>query len=396
MSIVDTSDMPPVKKRVLLLNYEYPPLGGGAANATFHIAKEFAQSGVIQLDIVTSAYDESDKVVHVGADVDVHFVNIGKKANSLHHQTGKDLLLYSWFGFWKAYQLMKKNKYDVTHAFFGVPCGFMALLLQYRFGVPYVVSLRGSDVPGYSDRFTKLYPILRSLIRFIWKKASAVVANSQGLKELALITNPHQAIAVIPNGVDTKRFCPEPFEASQENIIITTGATRITERKGLRYLLEAIWRISHDFPNILVEIMGEGSEKKNLETFVTERNLTPYVKFLGRIPAEETPRYYNRADIFVLPSFNEGMSNALLEALACGLPAIVTETGGSHELVTENQNGLYIEMKSSSSIEGALRKLLQDTELRERFGKESRRKAEANGWKQVAGQYQTLYNQITA
>ena len=149
--------------RVLFLNYEYPPLGGGAANATKYLLQAYKEQDLI-VDLVTSSPDAQKRVVEVGNKVKVYLIPIGKKPGTLHHQSPFDLLRYSWSGFWAARRLMKKNQYDVIHAFFGVPCGFMALVLSKIFGVPYLVSLRGSDVPGYSHRFKLLYPFLKMLI----------------------------------------------------------------------------------------------------------------------------------------------------------------------------------------------------------------------------------------
>lgn len=390
-----SSTHPTGKKRILFLNYEYPPLGGGAANATRHILNEYTDMGDVEVDLVTSALNGKSSKISLAENVRIHFVPIGNKEGNLHHQTSLDILLYTWNGFWKAVSLMRKNKYDAVHAFFGIPCGFMTLLLKVFFKTPYIVSLRGSDVPGYSDRFKIFYPFLTPIIRLIWKKANAVVANSKGLKELAHKTNQHQEISVIPNGVDVEQFQPSATTKDSETVVITTGATRITERKGIRYLLEAVEKLRLEYPHIRVEVMGEGSEKENLISFVKEKQLESQVTFLGRIPADQTIEFYARADIFVLPSFNEGMSNALLEAMAVGLPAIVTDTGGSHELVTSGKNGLYIEMKNSESIADALRTLLNDPLMRKQLGEESRKRALEQSWKMVAEQYKGIYQQVS-
>jgi glycosyltransferase involved in cell wall biosynthesis len=145
------------------------------------------------------------------------------------------------------------------------------------------------------------------------------------------------------------------------------------------------------FPNLHAEIMGEGSAKKELQELTQKYGLTEQIRFLGRVDASQTSLWYNRASIFVLPSLNEGMSNALLEALASGLPAVVTDTGGSHELVVGGLNGLYIEKSSAESISKALEDLLSDSAKREAMGAESRRCAEGLAWQQVADQYVRLY-----
>lgn len=380
--------------KILFLNYEYPPLGGGAANATKFLLAEYAKRENIEVDLITSAVGEHYEREREGDNVVVHRVPIGKRADTLHHQSQKDLIKYSFVGYEKADELMALEHYDVIHAFFGVPCGVMAYFLSKKYEVPYLVSLRGSDVPGYSDRFSFLYIFLTPLIRFVWKKAARVVANSQGLKELAHQTESKQAIPVIENGVDTLLFHPDASKRDRSHITLTAGATRLTERKGHRFVIEAMGKLRERFPELRFEVMGEGSAEEKLKAQAAELGISDQVRFLGRIPAAETHQYYERADIFVLPSANEGMSNALLEALASGLPAIVTDTGGSRELVDEGINGLYIEPGDAQSIADALEKLVSNEGLRHRMGATSRAKAEAKNWSSVAEKYLEMYKEV--
>lgn len=377
--------------RVLVLNYEYPPLGGGAANATKYLLAEYAKIPGLTVDLVTSAVDGKASVQELSSQVCIHFVSIGDKRGNLHHQSVGNLLRYTWGGYFAARALMQKEQYDAVHAFFGVPCGLMALLLTRKSKVPYIVSLRGSDVPGYSDRFAFLYAFLRPMVRLVWRRAVAVVANSQGLLELAHTTDKEQDIKVIPNGVDVQKFRPDATQRPSDETILTIGATRITARKGIHFLLKGVAPLIAQYPQLRVEILGEGSEKEELERQVVALGLTEHVRFLGYVSPEETPRYYQRASIFVLPSLNEGMSNALLEALASGLPLLVTDTGGSKELVTEGENGLYIQKESAESIRHALEQLLAERAVRERMGEASRRRAETQSWQSVAEQYVDIY-----
>jgi len=228
----------------------------------------------------------------------------------------------------------------------------------------------------------------------IWKQADAVVSNSEGLKELALKTSNKQKIEVIYNGIDIDNFKPDPSKKSSEKFIITPGASRITKRKGLKYLILAIEKLVPKYPNLYLKIMGDGNEKENLETMVRDLKLENRVEFLGRIPREKTAPYYQEASLFVLPSFNEGMSNAMLEALAVGLPIVATDTGGTKELVTESENGFIVRMKDSQDIADKIEKFLKDAELGKRMGEASRRKAEDMSWEKVAKKYVEIYKKV--
>ncbi|MBP6889214.1 MAG: glycosyltransferase family 4 protein [Candidatus Moranbacteria bacterium] len=378
--------------KVLFFNYEYPPLGGGAANATAYLLAEFAQMPDIEVHLITSAVGSDEEKGMIGNNVHIYRLPIGKKSHNLHRQSVKDIAMYSWKSFFFARRLVveQKESFDITLAFFGVPCGFVAYLLKRCFHIPYIVAMRGSDVPGYNEKYTFLYVFLKPVIRFIWKKAARVVSNSEGLRTLALATSPSQHFDIIPNGVDTKQFFPAYEKRPQEEYIVTPGASRITDRKGLKYLIQAIALLLPRYPMLRLKILGDGSGRASLEKLVRDTHLEEKVTFVGRVPREETRAYYQEASVFVLPSLNEGMSNALLEALACGLPIITTQTGGTKELVEDGKNGILVPFRSAQKIADALETYLLHQEQAQNFGRDSRRRAEACNWQQVAVQFKVV------
>jgi L-malate glycosyltransferase len=385
--------------RILFFNYEYPPLGGGAANATSYILKEYSKIPDLRVDLVTSSVDFEYHLEKIGENVFIHRLPIGKNENNLHFQSEKDLVAYSLKAYFFAMKLIRElkkenKKYDLSHSFFTTPCGFISMLLKWQYRIPYVVSLRGSDVPGYSDRFPFFYFFLKPLFKLIWKQSDSVVAASAGLKDLALKTNLGQKIEIVANGINIDDFKPDLQKRPAEKFIITPGASRVTKRKGLEYLIQAIQKLAPKYPNLFLKIAGEGDEKENLERMVKNLGLEEKIEFLGRIAREETAPYYQEASIFVLPSLNEGMSNAMLEALATGLPLVATDTGGTKELVEDGENGFIIKMKDSDDIAEKIEKLFNDGGLRERMGAASRKKAETMSWEKAAKKYIEIYFKI--
>jgi glycosyltransferase involved in cell wall biosynthesis len=385
--------------KILFFNYEYPPLGAGAANATQCILKEFANVPDLELDLVTSSIDEKYHLLNVGEKIRIHRLPIGKNAEKLHFQSQKDLLVYSWRAYIFSRKLTKdaqkiKQPYDLTHSFFTVPCGFLSMLLRFEFRLPYIISLRGSDVPYYSDRFVFLYKLITPLIKFIWKRADQVISASEGLRELALKSAPKQVISVIGNGIDIFDFRPDESIRSREQFIITPGASRVTDRKGLNYLIEAVAKLAPKYPKIYLKIMGDGNAREKLEQMVKELKQEKNIEFLGRIPHEIVLPYYQEASLFVFPSLNEGMSNAMLEALATGLPLISTNTGGATELVTDGENGFIIKFKDSQDIAEKIERLILDEALRKKMSLASRARAEKMSWESVAQKYFEVYKQV--
>lgn len=379
--------------KVLFFNYEYPPLGGGAANATAYLMREFSRIPGLKIDLVTSSVDANYHLEKIGEQVKIHRLPIGKNEKNLHFQSQKDLMVYAWKAFRFSRKLIRKNGYSLSHSFFTVPCGFLSWLFFRKYKIPYIVSLRGSDVPGYSDRFVRIYKILTPLIKLIWNQAAYVIANSQGLKELALQSKTKKAIEIIYNGIDTNHFSQNTALRPKDKFIITTGASRVTHRKGLNYLIEAAAELAPKYPNIQVKIMGDGNAKEELESLAQKSGIENKVEFLGRIPREKTAPFYQEASLFVLPSLNEGMSNAMLEALAVGLPLIATDTGGSSELVKDSVNGYIVKFKDSADIAEKIEKIISNPELAESMSVKSRKIAEGMNWANAANRYLKIYQQ---
>lgn len=379
--------------RVLFFNYEYPPLGGGAGNASKYILEQYAKTPDVEVDFVTSSIDEKYSIETIGNNVRIHRLPIGKNVNNLHYQTKGDLIRYTRAAWKFSLKLTKENRFDLTHSFFSVPCGALSYGLKLRRKLPYIVSLRGADVPGYSERFKGLYGILCPIMKKIWKSADFVIANSQGLKELALRSKPEKVIGVIPNGVDVDQFHPaEKHEKAEKFEILCVS--RITPRKGIRYLIKALEKFIAEHPYVHLTIIGEGNEKASLENLVRSLGMKHNVLFKGLIPHDKLPEEYHKADVFVLPSLNEGMSNTMLEALASGLPIIATQTGGSDELVRNGVNGLIVKMQDSDDLAQKLLMVIDQDQLRANMGRLSRELALTLSWESVAKQYLQLYTEV--
>lgn len=385
-------------KRVLFFNYEYPPLGGGAANATKYILLEYAKRHDVIVDLVTSAIGPQYVQESLGDHVMIHRLPIGKNPESLNYQTKKDLLVYSWKAYKFAQKLIKKNAYDLTHSFFSVPCGVISCQIKRKYGIPYIVSLRGADVPGYSERFENLYAILTPIIHRVWREAQFVVTNSKGLTKLAQKSAPQQDFLQIVNGVDT-----DFYHAGTRTLADRTKdfrillASRLSRRKGFNYAIDAFVELFDLYPHIRMTIAGgEGNAMEELQAQVKKYRLDGRVVFTGAYVKDESPDIYNSADVFVMPSLNEGMSNNLLEALASGLPVLMTPTGGAEELVRDGENGYLITMQDVSSIVHRLQILIENPEMCDAFGHASRMIAQNMSWSSVAQQYVTLYDKIDA
>ena len=381
------------KINLLMLNYEFPPIGGGAANAHLCLLKQYADHTDLKVDVLTSAQELGFFSERFSKNVTVFRVGVHKK--NLHFWRKVEVL--EWLA--KAHlcyrKLLRENDYDLVHAFFGFPAGWLCYRSAKK--LPYIISLRGSDVPGEHARLKLYYKLLGPWVfRPIWRNAAALVACSEGLKMRALSFLPSVAIDVIPNGVELDRFHPAETTNAHNRVsgrpleLLTVGRLSVTKR--VEMLIDAAQILHEDGCNIRLTIVGGGAMEEGLRQTVSQRSLSEIIEITGRIESEKMPQVYRQNDIFVSASMQEGMSNAMLEAMASGLPIVTTRCEGVEELIADN--GIVTEEAEPGQIANAVKKLAGDTNARKRVSIAAREQAQKFSWKSVAEGYLSHYRNI--
>lgn len=377
--------------RVLLLNYEFPPVGGGAGYATAKIAAGLVKKG-IKAEILTSRIDhEEDGGLVEG--VPVHRVRSWRV--DIHHCGLRGAYTYVLAAALKRRRLHAERRYDVEHYFFSLPTGLLTLLPSAQPCPPYIVSLRGSDVPGYdpfNTRVERLHRVLKPLTRRIWRRASKVVALSDALAETAGRTVPDIDIEVIPNGIDPEQFAPPETRKRHSPLRLITVA-RLLERKGIHTILEACAKPS-PLP-VELNIIGTGPYEAKLREMVAELGLSRQVRFLGFVPNEELPAHYRNADIFVLPSATESFGLVFAEAMSCGLPIAASNVGGIPETVRDGIDGLLCPPDDPMALRGNIVRLMSDFETREEISNSQRQRILKHyPWEHIAERYAEIYRSV--
>jgi glycosyltransferase involved in cell wall biosynthesis len=375
------------QSKILMLNYEFPPIGGGAANAHLYLLKEYAQKDNLIVDVLTSGSKPRFITENFSKNITIYKVGIHKK--NLHYWRKTEVLEWLFKARSTYGKLLQDNKYDLVHAFFGFPSGWLCYRTADK--LPYIISLRGSDVPGYNVRLGLDYKILAGLFRRIWKNASAIVTNSKGLRELALKFMPQAKIDVIYNGVDTPKFNPSKNKKPHKPLrLLTVG--RLIRRKRIDLLIEAISELNKDGFAAELNIAGQGNLMNELIALAERLKITDKINFLRRVPPDQMPEIYRNNDIFLMSSMHEGMSNAMLEAMASGLPIITTRCEGAEELITDN--GVVVEQPQAQSIADAVQCLAKNKESYNLMSTAARKQAENFTWHNVAEQYMHCYKKI--
>ena len=375
--------------KILLINYEFPPIGGGAGGVTQNIAKELAKLGH-EIKILTSSFENlTKKELKDGYQV-IRTISLRSKkeqSNSI------EMIIFVISAIFASVKILKKWRPDKTIAFFSIPSGIVSYFIYKIYKINYVISLQAGDVPGFDDgsKFLKLYHWLTlPLNKIIWKKSNKIIANSCGLQNLAKKTADKidKQVKVIPNGVDLEKFKPN-IKKKNNNIFRILFVGRLVKQKRVEFIIKAVYLLikeNKELKNkIYCKIIGEGHLGNKLKNLTKDLKLDDVIEFSSWIDRECLPSEYQKAKVFILPSINEGMPLVVLEALASGLPIIATRVYGSEELVKDSANGMLI--SNEKELMSALLELIKNKNLREVYGQKSLELSKKYSWKEVARQY---------
>jgi glycosyltransferase involved in cell wall biosynthesis len=373
--------------KILMLNYEFPPIGGGAANAHRCLLQQYAGSRDLKVDVLTSAPKPGFFKESFADNITIYKVGLHKK--QLHFWRKIEVIEWLFKAKCRYRKLLRENDYDFVHAFFGFPTGWLCYRTAGK--LPYILSLRGSDVPGEHARLKLDYKILGPVFKAIWKKAAALVTPSKGLKNRALKFLPSVQIDVIPNGIDLERFKPAETDNKSDTLrLLTVGRLSVTKR--VEILIDAVEILHREGCKVRFKIVGGGQMQQSLMQIALEKGLADIIELKDRIDPENMPQVYQQNDIFISASMQEGMSNAMLEAMASGLPIVTTRCEGVDELIAEN--GIIVNNADAREIADAVRKIADDRQLYKKMALAARTQAQNFTWNEVASQYIELYHKI--
>lgn len=273
------------------------------------------------------------------------------------------------FQFLAIKKLVREKQIDVINPHWIVPQGFLAVVYKIIFcsSVPIVATAHGSDINSLNGNIGTFVK------KFTLSRLSGLIVVSDQLRDRVRLLGYQGPLTVASMGVDTTKFNPDR-KASELRppgsgpFLIYVGA--LIETKGLRYLINALPGIIKVFPKACLWLIGEGALQNDLKQMASERGVIDHVRFLGSQDHREIPRYLASADLFILPSFAEGFSVGVAEALSSGLPVVMTERIGIADAIhrilkTQGESSFLTEVpvRSAVSLENAIIHLLQNPEI---------------------------------
>lgn len=374
-------------KSVLFINYEYPPVGAGAANANYNIAVSMAAKG-FRVSVLTSAF-KSQRGLSSENGVSVYRVPALRK--NAGQSSLMQMLAYDISALLHLSSVLKDEKPDAAVVFFSIPCGPIGLFLRHFYKVPYHLLLRGGDVPGFEAKVNLIHRILRPLRRLIYKKSRTIIANSEGLRDLALKADPGFDIKIINNGVDTDFFFPSVEKQNDPFVFLFAG--RFCEQKNLGILLKAFSKINCKYKETRLILLGDGPSRKSLENLAESLNVSNSIRWVNWCSKEKLRSYYQTSHCFINPSINEGMSNAVLEAMACGLPVLGGDCIGNREIIFNGENGFLFNPQNSTELSERMRLFVEDRNCGRQMGEKGREICrERFSWPALTDQLISLIN----
>jgi glycosyltransferase involved in cell wall biosynthesis len=306
------------------------------------------------------------------------------------------------FEFAASFRWARTARPAAIHAHWFIPQGLVAVLVGGLLKIPVVVTSHGGDIYGLRGRF---WDILRKRIASR-SAAVTVVSNDMVAKARDLTSRTGESPKVMPMGVDTVSFQPGTSGEPLREMLSIAGpfilfVGRLAEKKGVKYLLEAMPEVLRRFPDCTLVIAGDGPLRGQLEGLAASLDIGDSVKFVGGIPHEELPAYYASASVFVGPSVvaqggdTESFGVVFAEAMAAGRPIVATSVGGVADIVVQGRTGLLVKPESPRAVAEAVIELLASPAEADRMGALARRWVRRKfDWRNVATGYAALLDEV--
>mgnify|MGYP001812435515 CR=1 FL=1 len=293
-------------------------------------------------------------------------------------------------------RLLKSFQFDCIHAHWLIPQGLIAITacLFIKSAPPVIVTSHGGDLFGLKGF------VFNRLKRFVALRSAAVTVVSHAMREvLQELRIADSRINVIPMGVDLhNRFVPA-VQRSVSGTLLFVG--RLVEKKGLKYLIEALPLILEKHPNVTLKIVGDGQEKERILDRILELGIGEHVEFLGAVANETLAEIYHSSDVVVFPSVvagdgdREGFGLVLVEALGCECATVVTNLPAMRDIIHNGKSALVIPQKDVSLLAKKVSLLIDDDNLRQSLGKQGRQYVlERFDWEIITIQYIELIRSV--
>jgi glycogen synthase len=367
--------------KVLVLCYEYPPIGGGGGRVAKTVAEELVRRGH-EVRVQTAALGFRSQREHInGVDV-IRTASARRVPDTCRvHEMG----LYCATSLLPTLRHIREWKPDVIHAHFAMPTGLLAWTAHRLTGAPYVLTAHLGDVPGgVPDQTDRLFRLIGPLANSVWKHAAATTAVSTFVQRLAEQAYQRKVERVL-NGIDLTGAA-SPASPNEVPKLVFVG--RFNPQKCPDFLIDVLAKLSADRWH--ATLIGDGPVMPLVRSKIEQHQLAGRITLAGWLDAAAVERTLRESDVFLMPSTSEGLPVAAIEALKQGLAIVASDIPGVMDVVTNGANGLLLPVQDLSAWSDALRSLINDRAHLAAFKQASSEKAHEFDFRHVVDQYEAI------
>jgi len=374
--------------KILMFNYEYPPVGGGGGVVHSLIAEELARRH--RVVVITSRVGQLAKQEDVNG-VEVHRVPVIARSDPAAASLAS-MLSYPPGAWVAAVRLLRRERFDVINSHFAVPTGPGSLPIAKLVHVRHVISLHGGDVYDPSKRLSPhRFALLRYTVTQVLRRSDVVIAQSTNTRDNVYRYYGYRGpIEIVPLGIRIPSVVPATRAAlglpAGVFLLVTVG--RLVRRKAVDELLRILARPGFD--GLHLAVIGTGPELLPLQSLAQELGLLPRVHFLGRVSEEAKWQILTASDAYVSTTMHEGFGLVYLEGMACGLPVVTYDNGGQTDFLADGVTGRLLPAGNADAMASALLTLAADPAAAHRIGASNLARAERHRIETCAAAYERI------
>ncbi len=372
--------------RILVLIYEFPPVGGGGGRVAEDICRGLVQRGH-DIFILTSHIKGLPRREHRNG-MEILRIPVGRRTP---FKAGfMDMLGYILWGMVPGMRVISNWKPDVMHVHFAVPSGALAKVLSTFTKIPYLLTAHLGDVPGgVPDKTDRWFRWVFPFTPPIWRSAAKVCGVSEFTRQLALKSYAVEA-QVIPNGVDLELLDPGEITVGRPPRIIFAG--RFVSQKNPLQIVRTLAKLSDlDWECVMV---GDGALRPEVEIEIARKGIEDRFTFTGWVTPDDVVDWFAKSDILFMPSLSEGLPVVGVQALAMGLSIVAARVGGFIDLVEPDQNGYLLDEYHDSMGVEELRNLISSPERLGQFRHNSRQLASKFDIQEIVHTYEREFQVV--
>ncbi|MBA3899102.1 MAG: glycosyltransferase family 4 protein [Bacteroidetes bacterium] len=336
--------------KILILNYEYPPLGAGAGVITMFQARELAKQN--KVTVVTSSENGTFSEEQESENLKVIRLNVRRRHQFKSNYQEKTDWIKKGYEFFKQHE---KIDFDVCIAHFSIPGGALAYYLKRRFGLKYTIVSHGHDIPWFC-RHQMFWPhlFLFPLIKFIVNHSERLFVQSDEMYKNAtkFLGHTSSKVVQVPNGCDSSSFGINPNMLVDKNQLEILFIGRLAKQKQPLQLIEIAKELIRRNISFNIKVAGDGPLKQELMEKIKDSGLEGYISTLGWLDKPQVLELYQNANILLAPTIEEGMSIAIMEALFSGVFVITRAVSGIPELLQQGKTGFICDGSSNGFADG--------------------------------------------